>query len=199
MPVPPDRPDGQYDVDREIRIEKMKRELDELAGGKMISCGFGSLPQEIEEMFLEQVLAYERAEVDTNFNRLVQRGVVMPPEPELDDPSLSVKLAEIIRELAEMRCFLEYTDHLSDRELYQWLWREGLRDTTADMSGMPDGAWHTSPIGSGSDEDTAIWLKYYADEEDQRDWHSQFPDYAIPEHKVLPFDRDRHLPKPRDS
>jgi hypothetical protein len=103
MPVPPDWPDDEADVDREIRIEKMKRELDEIAGGKMISGSFGPLPIELEEMFLEQVLAYERAEFDTDFNRLVQRGLALPPEAELDDASLSMKLAEVIYELAALR------------------------------------------------------------------------------------------------
>jgi hypothetical protein len=175
----------------------MKRELDEIAGGKMISGHFGPpLPPEIEEKFLEQVLAYERAEFDTNFNRLVQRGLSLPPAVELDDHSLTTKLMEIIRELAEMRCFLEDTDHLSDRELYHWLWSDGLREETADLSALEDGAWHTSPIGACSEEDTKIWLKYYADEEDRQRWHRDFPSDPIPEHQSLPFDRDRYLPKP---
>ena len=195
MPVPPDRPDDEADVDREIRIEKMKRELDEIAGGKMLSGSFGPVSPEIEETFLEQVLAYERAEFDTNFNRLIHRGVALPPAAELDDASLSVKLAEIIRELAELHCFLEDTDHLSDRELYDSLWSGGLREESPDISEMPHGAWHTSPIGGGSEEDMAIWLKYYASEEDRRRWHLNFPNDPMPVHEPLPFDRDRHLPK----
>ena len=195
MPVPPDWPDDEPDVDREIRIEKMKREIDEIAGGKMMSGSFGPVPPKLEEMFLEQVLAYERAEFDTNFNRLVERGVAMPPAVELDDASLSANLAEVIRELAEMHCFLESTDHLSDRELYEWLWSDGMREETADMSAMPDGAWHTSPIGAGSEEDTANWLKYYANDEDRQRWHRDFPNDPMPKPKSLPFDRDRHLPK----
>lgn len=198
MPVPPNWPDDGYDVDREIRIEKMKRELDELADGKMICGGFGSLPSEIEEMFLEHVLAFERAELDTNFNRLARRGVVMPPPAELDDDSLREKLAEIILELAQLRCFLEDTNHLSDRELYEWLWRESLREETQDLSALSDGAWHTSPIGGCSEEDMQVWLRYYADEEDRQRWEREFPDDSIPEHESLPYDRDRHLPRARD-
>jgi hypothetical protein len=138
MPVPPDWPEDDTDIDREIRIEKMKRELDEIADGKMICGGFEQLPLEIEEKFLEQVLAFERAETDTNFNRLERRGVVMPPAAELDDASLREKLAEIIVELAALRSFIEDTDHLSDRELYEWLWRDGLRSPTEDMSSIPE-------------------------------------------------------------
>jgi hypothetical protein len=185
----------EADVDREIRIEKMKRELDEITGGKMFSGSLGAVPSKLEEVFLEQVLAYERAEFDTNFNRLLQRDVALPPAAELDDAALSTKLAEVIRELAELRCFLQDTDHLSDRELYDWLCNCGLRDETPDISGTPDGAWHTSPIGACSEEDTQIWLKYYANDADRQRWHLDFSDDPLPPHKPLPFDRDRHLPK----
>jgi hypothetical protein len=185
--------DDESEIDREIRIEKMKRELDEITDGKMF-CGGLKVPAEIEASFLEQVLAYERAEIDTNFNRLVRREVALPPAAELDDATLHEKLAEVTRELSELRCFLYDTDHLSNRELYEWLWGSGLREESADISGMP-GAWQTSPIGGGSDEDTQIWLKYYAKEEDRRRWRLDFPNDQIPEREPLPFDRDRHLPK----
>ena len=191
----PYSPEDEADVDREIHIEKMKRELDEIADGKMLSGSFGPVPSKIEEAFLEQALTYERAELDTNFNRLVQSGVALPPVAELDDAALSVKLAEVIRELGELRCFRQDTDHLSDRELYDWLWRSGLRDESPEMSGMPDGAWHTSPIGGCSEEDTSIWLKYYASEDERAQWHLDSPDARIPAHEPLPFDRDRHLPQ----
>ena len=191
----PQPPDDEAEVDREIRIEKMRRELDEIAGGKMISGNFETVSSKIEEAFLEQALAYERAEFDTNFNRLVQRGVAMPPAAELDDAALSAKLMEVIRDLGELRCFLQDTDHLSERELYEWLWSSGLRDDSPDLSGMPDAAWQTSPIGACSDEDRPIWLKHYASEEDRQRWHLDFPDDPIPAHEPLPFQRDRHLPK----
>ena len=191
----PQFPDNLDDVDREIRIEKMKQELNEISGGTMIYGSPNPLPLEMEEEFLEQVLAFERAEFDTDFNRLVNRGLSLPPAVELDDSTLSLKLVEVIHELAEMRCFVENTDHLSDHQLYHWLWSKGLREETPDTSGMPGGAWHTSPIGSGSEEDTAIWLTYYAKRQDRQRWQQEFPKDKMPEHRPLPFDRDRYLPK----
>jgi hypothetical protein len=185
----------EADIDREIRIERMKRELDEIVGGEMRSGNFGPVPLRMEEAFLKQVLAYERAEFDTNFNRLVQRGVALPPAAELENAALSAKLKEVIRELSELRCFLHEADHLSDRELYDWLWSSGLREESPDVSDMPNGAWHTSPIGAGNNEDTEIWLKYYANDEERRRWHLDYPTDPMPAHEALPFDRDRHLPK----
>lgn len=191
----PPSPDEEAEIDRQIRIEKMKNELDQVAGGEIRSGGFGPIPSAIEEAFLEQALAFERAELDTDFHRLVRRGVAMVPPAELDDSALNAKLWEVIRDLAEMRCFLYDTDHLNDRELYEWLWRTGLREETPDHSGMPDAAWHTSPIGASDDNDTSIWLKYYAGEEERQRWHLSFPNDPLPVHETRPFDRDRHLPK----
>ncbi len=194
MSYSPELPDIPADVDREIRIEKMKRELEEISDGKMIYETPEPLPLEMEEAFLEHVLAFERSEFDTDFNRLTNRGVVMPPAAELDDATISTKLAEIVRLLAEMSCFLDSTDHLSDRELYEWLWTDGLRAETASVAEL-GGAWHTSPIGGGDHEDMAIWLKYYADEEDRKRFQNDFPGESIPDHEPLPFDRDQYLPK----
>jgi hypothetical protein len=188
-------PDEEAEIDRQIRIEKMKEELDQITGGETRSGGFGPISSALEEAFLEQALAFERAELDTDFNRLVRRGVALVPPAELDDSALNAKLWEIIRDLAEMRCFLYDTNHLNDRELYEWLWSTGLREETPDRSGMLGTAWHSSPIGAGTGEDTAIWLKYYADEKVRTRWHLDFPDDPIPEHEALPFDRDLHLPK----
>src|SRR4030095_9180343 len=130
-----DSPGGdESNVDREIRIERMTRELEELSDGAMISGSVGDVPPELEEIFLEHACAFEKASYGTNFDRLVERGVEMIPPPELDDRELRVKLQEVVCALAAIRCFLHDTDHLSDREFYTWLWSEGLREATTDLS-----------------------------------------------------------------
>jgi hypothetical protein len=187
-------PEKEADVDREIRIERMKRELEELSGGAMMSGSVGDVPPELEEVFLERACALEKAPYDTNFNRLIQRGVEMIPPAELDDRKLRLKLREVVCALAGIRCFLHDTDHLSDRELYAWLWSDGLREETPDLSGL-GGAWHTSPIGSGTDEDVAIFLKYYASEKERRRWKTDFPNDPLPPHSARPHRRDRSLPR----
>ena len=187
-------PDDESDIDREIRIEKMRRELENLAGGSMISGGVGEVRPDLEEAFLARALEIEKASYDTNFNRLVQLGVELSPPAELDDVSLEKKLQEVIRVLASIRCFVESTNHLSGRELYTWLWTEGLREETPDVAQL-DGAWHTSPIGAGNGEDTVIYLKYYASEKERQRWQKEFPSDALPPRCPLPYNRDRNLPR----
>jgi hypothetical protein len=186
--------EDQSDIDREIRIERMKRELDDLAGGPMISGAFEQISPELEEIFLTRVCEFEKAQWDTNLSRLIERGVAMTPPAELDDASLHAKLHEVIRALGTMHCFLEDTDHLSDRELYEWLWTDGLREETPDLSRL-DGAWHMSPIGSCNEQDMLIFLKYYADEKERERWQQEFPSDPLPPRCPLPYDRDRNLPR----
>ena len=186
--------EDESDVDREIRIEKMKRELEELSGGSFASGAFGEASPELEEIFLDRVCAFENAEYDTNFNRLVERGVEMVPPAELDDTNLAAKLREVLCGLAAIRSFLHDTDHLSDRELYTWLWSDGLREETPELSQL-GGAWHMSAIGSGADEDLAIFLKYYASEKERRRWKTDFPNDPLPPRCALPYHRDRSLPR----
>jgi len=37
-------------------------------------------------------------------------------------------------------------------------------------------------------------VKYYADEQERFAWIAKFPDYQMPAHEALPYDRDRYLP-----
>ena len=60
-----------------------------------------------------------------------------------------------------------------------------------------DSACHYQLLSSGSEEDTYLYLKYFADEEWRKDWLKQFPDHNMPDPEDPPYDRDRLLPQPR--
>ena len=85
--------------------------------------------------------------------------------------------------------------HLSDRELYDYLYHDGLREEAVLFPENPSYAYMIDLTGSGSDEDNQIYLKYYADEEHRRQWAHDWPDDMLPEHEDPPFDRDQFLPR----
>ena len=91
--------------------------------------------------------------------------------------------------------FLHNTNHLSDRELYTELWQEELREPTVLMPENAAFAWHIDMIGSGSEEHLALYMKYYADEEERRNWLKEWPKDVLPEREDPPYDRDRLLPR----
>ncbi|HEV8714525.1 MAG TPA: hypothetical protein VGX03_17070 [Candidatus Binatia bacterium] len=181
---------------RETRIQQLKHKAEELTGGETLAFESGNCPPEIEGAFWEHVVAFEQAKWISPFEMLVNGGLSLPPPAELDDAQLTAKLWEVIQGLALLGAYLHNTDHLSDRELYEHLWNDFLREPAVLQPDNPDFAYHFDVIGSGSEEDTFIYLKYYADEEERRQWAKEWPEDALPEHEQPPFDRDRHLPTP---
>jgi hypothetical protein len=187
---------NESDDDREKRIEDLKRRAKELTGGEMKTGKFEEFPPEVEEEFWKHVVEYEEAGWTTHFQQLERAGVSLPAPETLQDPEVTAKLWEVINKLAQLRVFLEETDHLSDRELYTKLWSETLREETKDLLLDQTSACHIQLLSSGSEEDTSLYLKYFADDEWRKDWHERFPDFPIPDHEDPPYDRDRLLPQP---
>jgi hypothetical protein len=181
----------------EDRIEALKQRAEELSGGQM---EVGSLdddyPVETEEAFWKYVVDYEEAPWTTNFQQLENAGVSLPPPDSLKDEELTAKLWEIIQKLALLHVFIEQTDHLNDRELYTHLWTDSLREETKALPLAAGSAHHIQLLGSCSEEDMLLYLKYYADEDFRRHWHKDWPKDPIPAHEDPPYDRDRLLPKP---
>ena len=152
------------------------------------------------DKYLQRLDAIENGPFTTDFQKLLNAGVQLPEPESLDDDRLSAKLWEVIEALARLRVFLESTDHLSDRQLYDVLWRETLHHEVPIEPDDPDdlddggGAWHVDLVSTGSAENIRAWLTYYADEQTRDHWRREYPEDDMPAHQDPPYDRDRHLP-----
>jgi hypothetical protein len=184
----------KIETNKQEDIRNLQRRVDELVGGGLPFFESEDMSQALREQFMEYVAVYEEAEWATSFDLLVQGGMELPSPEELDDTQLATKLWEVIRGLAMLRMFLYSTNHLSDRELYEELWHEVLREEGPLLSSNSDTGCHIDLVGSGSEGDIELYLRYYADAESRRDWAKDWPDDVMPAHEVPPFDRDRHLP-----
>jgi len=184
------------ETERAKKIAELKRQAEELAGGKMVEGELEECPPEVTEQFWEQVVAYEKAPWTTHFKQLEESGMQLPAPETLDDEQLSNKLGELIQRLALLRVFLEETDHLSDRELYTLLWSDMLREETKAVTLDEDSACHMSPLGGCSEEGIHLYLKFYADQKWRRNWQEEYPEETLPDHEDPPYDRDRFLPQP---
>ena len=158
------RDDPADDGDRDTVISEAKRKLQEKAGGKMTAWESGRLLEEQREQFWCDVLAFESGPFTTDFERLVDTGVMLPAPESMDDATLSARLWEVIRSLARMRVFLSQTDHLTDRELYAQLWNQLLREEIPMTDLAPHAVWHVDLVSTGSAEHTDLYLKFYANE-----------------------------------
>jgi hypothetical protein len=186
----------EREEERARRIEQLKQQAAELTDGEMISLVEEDCSSQSEEQYWERVIAFAQTAAASLSEVLNKTGISLPSPDELDERQLSVKLWEVIDGLFLQGVYLEHTDHLSDRELYEQLWRETLREPVvlpAEESGF---TYHLDLIGSGSAADTLIYLKYYAGEEERQEWAAACPAEVMPAHKEAPYDRDRHLPGP---
>jgi hypothetical protein len=177
---------------QEERINKLRAELEKLGGN---TSTLESMPADMEEEFLRHVLEYETAEQISLLRLLENSGLEIPPPESLDDDALKIKLKEIIDRMASVGSYLLHTNHLSDRDLYEYLYHEAFREETVLFPENPSYAYMIDLTGSGSEDDNQTYLKYYADEEYRRQWAHDWPDDRMPEHEEPPFDRDRFLPQ----
>jgi hypothetical protein len=190
------------EIEHERRIESLRKKVNELAGSEAVQ-GINETPPEVAEGFLNYIAAWEEAPDVTHFKQLESAGVSLPAPETLNDNDLTLKLWEVIDKLAYYRAYLHETNHLSDRALYTLLWEEILPGETKDLSLVAGTNCQIPLLGSGSEEDNELYLRFYADDEFRRQWEKDFPEEALPEHKEPPYDRDRFLPQadygtPRD-
>ena len=178
--------------DQEQRIAKLREEIKKLGGNTM---SIEDMPADMEEEFLRHVLEYETAEPISLFRLLENSGLKLLVPGSLTDDDLTPKLKETIERMSSLGAYLLHTNHLSDRELYEYLYNDGLREEAVLFPENPSYAYMIDLTGSGSEEDNQIYLKYYADAEHRIQWALDWPDDIIPDHENLPFDRDRHLPQ----
>ena len=182
-------------VDREIRINELKEKAQELTGGQAFSAESEDAPPELLEAFWRTVVDIESGGWTSARLQLEEDGVALPPPEELDDEQVTAKLWEIIHRLAEHRTYFYQTNHLSDRELYETLWCDTLDEASPDMGELStQGACVIDMVGSGSEEDVHLHMKYYADDEERRQWSEQYPADDMPPRTPPPYDRDRLLP-----
>lgn len=138
---------------------------------------------------------FEDAEWQIARTILARRGFVVPARESVGEHETRGRLWELIYAMAGTRFYLSCTDHLSDRELHDWLHENWLDEATADLP--PDAKWNTriSPVCACDEEEgTILWLRYYADEEERQLMAEKCCASAIPPHEDPGHDRDRHLP-----
>jgi hypothetical protein len=177
---------------QEERINKLRAELEKLGGS---TSTLESMPADMEEEFLRHVLEYETAEQISLLQLLENSGLEVPPPESLEDDALKIKLKEIIDRMASLGAYLLHTNHLSDRELYEYLYHEAFREEIVLFPENPSYAYMIDLTGSGSEDDNQTYLRYYADEQYRGQWAHDWPDDRMPEHEEPPFDRDRFLPQ----
>lgn len=186
------------EAERQIRIQRMRDEIESKGGSWNLGDDAIEMSPEAEEAMLQRVLFFENAPRTTHAKLLIEDGIELPSPDNLNDETqLHQKLWEVIHGLANRRVFLYCTDHLSNRALYAQLWYHHLNVDTVDISWDRDAGCHIDLLGGGTQEETLLWLKYFADDEEREWWRDtlEADGHIVPEHEDPPFQRDSLLPK----
>lgn len=108
------------------------------------------------------------------------------PEPSrLDDVQIGEALAHVIHRLFEKNIVLDFTNHLSDRELYTIVFRDILPSYEKKVD-RRSGFLHWDCANTGDAPET--WLRYYASPEEREMWEEETGG-ELPPRECPPYNR----------
>ncbi len=157
------RPD---EIEELLRNAELRDELEPYYDESISRINVQHLPLTVENEFLASMLAWERAPILPIYRWFEPE--LRPPRPDvLTDEDLHAILWDVIEKLHEKRIVLDFTDHLSDRQLYCLIYRDILpsREKKIDL-GTNYLHWDCSYTNG----DPEIWLRYYATREERLAW-----------------------------
>lgn len=166
------------------RIHELERELATYNEGRSM---FGKLPHSpMTEKFLRHIANIERPRVRTVNEQLREHGFAPRPPAEIPDAEIAGALEHALAILIRCGFVFENTDYLNDRDLYCWIWDEILE--SEDNIDLEEGGFTVvSPIEGSDDEELAIRLRYFADDDERRMYAEDGVD--VPPHEDPPHDR----------
>ena len=107
----------------------------------------------------KRIVQFNTAPWTSEFEQLRKEGIDLPATEQLDDAGVSRKLSEIVEAMSRRHTFLEHTDHLSDRQLYEQLYHETLHEAKKDVPVEAEAFSSIDMVGSGSDDDNETYLQ----------------------------------------
>lgn len=177
------------EVDELLRNAQLRDELEPYYDESISRVNVQHLSLSVENDFLASMLAWERAPVLPIYRWFEPE--LRPPRPSvLSDEDLHEILWDVIHKLHDHRIILDFTDHLSDRELYCVIYRDIL-PAREKMIELSTNYLHWDCSHAGGDPD--VWLRYYATEEEREHWADSYrqplPPKLNPQHlRDLPRD-----------
>ena len=171
-----------------LRNAELRNALEPLQDESIESVDIARMTTHSENDFLESMLEWERAPM-IPVAEWFDPVLTLPEADELSDDDVAKRLAKTIHSLYTKHIVLEFTDHLSDRELYALVSRDILPAYEKKLD-RRKAYLHWDCANTSDDPDT--WLRYYASEQEREVWAEETgkepPPMADPPHR-------RRLPK----
>src|SRR5437868_7884486 len=113
------------EVDHLLRNAELRNEIEPYLDEAVLQLNHEEVPTPVENEFLASMLAWERAPILPIY-QWFSPELRLPAPDKLNDRDLLRVLRDTIAKLYEKRVVLDFTDHLTDRELYRLIWRDIL-------------------------------------------------------------------------
>jgi hypothetical protein len=173
------------EVDCLIRNGELRTAIEPYLDESIWEIDFRGLPTPVENRFLESMLAWELAPT-VPIARWFDPPLALQPACTLDDEQLRERLWRVVEQLYSKRVVLDFTDHLSDRELYALIRRDILPATVKHVD-LPDNYFHWDCSATDGD-DPSVWLTFYASDEEREAWRLE-EGREPPPREVPPYPR----------
>lgn len=176
------------EVEHLLRNAELRDQLEPYFDESIRSVNVDELPTPVENEFLASMLAWERAPI-LPICQWFEPELKLPHPETLSNEQLRDVMWTTIRQLFERRIVLDFTDHLTDRELYCVIYRDILPCSEKKIDSATNYLhWDCADVGG----DPTTWLRYYATPEEREAWETDFPE-PLPEAEAPPY--PRQLPR----
>ncbi len=156
-------------VDCLLRNAELRNDLEPLYDESIGSVDVDRMTTRSENDFLESMLEWERAPM-LPIAQWFEPKLSLPDHDSLSHAEVRKILAETVQTLFSKHIVLEFTDHLSDRELYTLIARDILPAFEKKMDRRTS-YLHWDCADTSGDAET--WLRYYATDEEREMWSEE--------------------------
>jgi len=171
------------EIEELVRNAELRTELEPFADESVSRVRLSHRSLRHENEFLVGMLDWEVSPVEPIARWFVPE-LSIPAPGRLDDKQLVQTLERVIEKLFEKKMSLDFTDHLSDRELYTLIYRDILPSREKNLRHR-NGFIHWD-CSCGDDE---TWLRFYASDH-EREEHQQCTGDPLPPKEVPPHYRE---------
>lgn len=154
------------EVDHLLRNAQLRNELEPFFDESIARLSDGGLPTPVENEYLASMLAWERAPV-LPIAHWFEPALELPDPEKISDEEIHARLWDAVQKLFDKRIVLDFTDHLSDRQLYCLIYRDILPSPEKKLDRTETYLHWDCADACGDPE---VWLRYYATEEERQRW-----------------------------
>jgi hypothetical protein len=178
------------EIDVLLQNARLRDEIEPYLDESVYLVDSARMPTHWENDYLASMLEWEKAPV-LPISQWFDPPLVLPPHDSLDDDELKQRLYQAIGRLFEKNITLNFTEHLSDRQLYCLIVRDILpaQEKRIRISNNFIQWQCIDPVTEEED-----WLRYYATEDDREMWAGE-TGLKLPPIEELPF--PRNMPQDR--